>query len=156
MSTEAIIAIVAIAVLLIALALFVLPRTRAKARHAKAERELERRREQATIEHRQAADAHAHRAAEAERKARMAQQVAERERAESGLRSEQAELHASGAADEELVADHERDGFADLTGRQERGTDHAAPPAERTGRFTQERDVPADERAVDEERLRRR
>lgn len=97
MSTELIIAIVLAAIVLIALAALVLPKSRARARQAKAERE-----------------------------ARMAEQVAQRERADANLKAERAQRHEAGLADDELVADHERDRFADVI-----------PPTEdeRTNRF---------------------
>ena len=48
----------------------------------------------------------------AERHARIAEQEAAKQRVEAELQRERAELHEQGLADDQLVADHERDRFA--------------------------------------------
>ena len=60
----------------------------------------------------------------AEQKARMAQQAAEKERAEAGMMEQRAQMHERGMADDELVDEHERDRFADVVDpRQDRDGD---------------------------------
>ena len=110
MSTPVIIAIVVAVLLLLAL-LVVMPRMRAKAKHAKAERELHDRRQAVAGEHRSAADENQQRAERAEQRARLAQKDAERERAEAEVAQERAQMHEKGMADDELIADDERDRF---------------------------------------------
>jgi FtsZ-interacting cell division protein ZipA len=108
-------AIIVIAVVVVAILLaliFVLPRASEKARVKRRERELGQRREQAITEHREAAELRARRADEAEHRARIAEQEARRERAEAQLREERAALHERGMADQELIADDERERFA--------------------------------------------
>ena len=46
----------------------------------------------------------------------MAQQTAERERADARLHEERATMHERGMADDELIEDHERDRFAGVAG----------------------------------------
>ena len=46
----------------------------------------------------------------------MAQQAAERERAEANLQNERATMHERGMADDELIDDNERDRFAGVAG----------------------------------------
>jgi hypothetical protein len=46
----------------------------------------------------------------------MAEQEAQRERAEANLRHERASMHERGMADDELIADDERDRFAGVSG----------------------------------------
>ena len=108
-------AIIVIAVVVVAILLaliFALPRAREKARVKKREHELGQRREQAVTEHREAAEIRARRADEAEHRARIAEHEAQRERAEAQLREERAALHERGMADQELIADDERERFA--------------------------------------------
>jgi type II secretory pathway pseudopilin PulG len=113
MSTGLIIAIVVVALILIALAVM-LPRMRTTARRKQAERELHNRRQAVASEHRSEAAQRQEQADIAEQKARMAQQAAERERAEASISNERAEMHERGLADDELIDDHERDRFADV------------------------------------------
>ena len=115
MSTGLIIAIVVIALILIAVFAFVLPRARHRAEVRARERELEQRRERVAGEHRTEADERTRRAELAEQKARMAEQEAQRERADAELHQQRAERHERGMADDELIADHERDRFADTS-----------------------------------------
>ena len=110
MSTALIIAIVVVVLALLVL-LVVMPRMRAKAQHAKAERELHDRRRTVADEHRSAADEGQERAERAEQRARLAEKEAERERAEAGVAQERAQMHEKGMADDELIADDERDRF---------------------------------------------
>ena len=51
------------------------------------------------------------------REARIAQQEAERERAEANSGEEQASMHERGLADHELIDESERDRFADVADR---------------------------------------
>jgi hypothetical protein len=112
MSTGLIIAIVIVAIILIALFAFILPRARRQAQVRARERELGQRREHAAGEQRAEAENRRRDAEMAEQKARMAQSEAQRERAEADLREQRAEMHEKGMADDELIADHERDKFA--------------------------------------------
>ena len=128
MSTGLIVAIVVIAIIVIAL-LVLLPRMRASADRKKAERELHERREAVADEHRQVASQRETRAEEAEQKARIAQQEAERERAEANLQREHASRHERGMADDELIADDERERFADVSGTG--GTERTEPTTTR-------------------------
>jgi FtsZ-interacting cell division protein ZipA len=112
MSTGLIIAIVIVAILLIALFAFVLPRARRKAQLRARERELGQRRERAAGEHREEAAERSRQAEMAEQKARMAEQEAKRERAEAELREQRAQMHERGMADDDLIADDEREKFA--------------------------------------------
>ena len=105
MSTGVIIAIIVVALILLALFFFVLPRARRQAQVKARERELHQRRERVVDEHRGVAT-------DRERQAEMAELKAREARAEAQLHQERAELHQRGAADDELVADHERDKFA--------------------------------------------
>ncbi len=115
MSTGLIILIIVVVLILIALAVM-LPRMRANNARRQAERELGSRRERAVEEHRsEAADRQAA-ADEAEQRAKMAQAAAEKERAEANVQAQRANLHERGMADDELVEDHERDRFADVSG----------------------------------------
>ena len=115
MSTGLIILIIVVVLILIALAVM-LPRMRATKARRDAERELGSRRERAVEEHRsQAADREAA-ADEAEQRARMAQAAAEKERADANVHNERANMHERGMADDQLVEDHERDRFAEVTG----------------------------------------
>jgi hypothetical protein len=110
MSTALIVVIVVAALILLAL-LFMLPRMRATADRKKAERELQSRRSAAADEHRGLAAERERGAEMAEQKARMAQQAAERERAEANLQSERAQMHERGMADDQLIQDDERSRF---------------------------------------------
>ena len=123
MSTGLIIAIVVVALILIAIFAFVLPRARRKAQVRARERELEQRREHVADQHRTEASAREREADMAERKAQLAQAEAEKQRAEAQMQQQRAEMHEKGMADDELVADHEREHFApalndDSTGNQ--------------------------------------
>ena len=55
----------------------------------------------------------------AEQKARLAQQQAEKERAEAGVMEQRAQMHERGMADDELVADDERERFSPVMGNGE-------------------------------------
>ena len=108
--------IVAIVVVLLVVGVLVmLPRMRAKAEQQKAERELQSRRAAVADRHRGEATRREREAEMAEQKARIAQQEAEKGRAEAQLEHERAKLHDRGMADDELIADHERDRFAGVT-----------------------------------------
>jgi hypothetical protein len=124
MSTGLIIAIIVVALILIALAVM-LPRMRATARRKQAERELHNRRQAVAGEHRSEAAQRQEQADIADQKARMAQQAAERERAEANIANERADMHERGLADDQLIDDHERDRFADVanTGGAPSGAD---------------------------------
>jgi FtsZ-interacting cell division protein ZipA len=115
-STGLIIAIVVVALILIAIFAFVLPRARRKAQIRARERELEQRREQVADHHRTEATAREREAEMAERKAQMAQTEAEKQRAEAQMQKQQADLHERGLADDQLVADHEREHFEPALG----------------------------------------
>jgi FtsZ-interacting cell division protein ZipA len=112
MSTGLIIAIVVVALLLIALFAFVLPRARRKAEVRARERELGQRREQVAEHHREQASTREREADMADRKAQLAQAEAEKQRAEAQMEQQRADMHDRGMADDELVADHEREHFA--------------------------------------------
>jgi type II secretory pathway pseudopilin PulG len=116
MSTELIIAIIIVVVLVLIALLVMLPRMRAAASRKQAQRELQSRRETVADQHRAEAAEREKRAEVAEQKVRIAQQDAERERAEAKLRHEQAAMHDRGLADDELIDESERDRFADVTG----------------------------------------
>ena len=124
MSTGLIIAIIVVALILIALAIM-LPRMRSTARRKQAERELHNRRQAVATEHRSDAAQRQEQADLADQKARMAQQAAERERAEANIANERADMHERGLADDQLIEDHERDRFADVanTGGAPRGAE---------------------------------
>jgi hypothetical protein len=64
---------------------------------------LTQRRERAVSEHREAAEARAGAAQDAEHRARLQGAVAERERAEARLHEEQARAHELGLADDDLM-----------------------------------------------------
>jgi type II secretory pathway pseudopilin PulG len=115
MSTGLIIAIIVVAIIIIAL-LMLLPRMRGAARQKQAERELRSRREAVADEHRQEAAQREARAERAEQQARMAEQEAQRERADANLKKERASMHERGMADDELIADDERERFAGVAG----------------------------------------
>lgn len=133
MSTGLIIAIVVAAIILIALFAFVMPRARRQAQARSRERELEQRRDRVAGEHRREADERAGRAETAEQKARMAEQEARRERADAEMHAERAKTHERGMADDELVAEHEREKFAD-TSAERQGHGDPAPMDEREPR----------------------
>jgi type II secretory pathway pseudopilin PulG len=116
MSTELIIAIIVVVVLVLIALLVMLPRMRAAANRKQAQRELQSRRETVAEQHRAEAAEREKRAELAEHKVRIAQQDAERERAEANLRHEQAAMHERGLADDELIDESERNRFADVTG----------------------------------------
>ena len=116
MSTELIIAIIVVVVLVLIALLVMLPRMRAAANRKQAQRELQSRRETVAEQHRAEAAEREKRAEVAEHKVRIAQQEAERERAEANRRHEQAAMHDRGLADDELLDESERDRFADVTG----------------------------------------
>jgi hypothetical protein len=129
MSTGLIIAIIVVALILIALFAFVLPRARQTAQVKARERELHQRRERVVDEHRGVAT-------ERERQAEMAELKAREARSEAQLHQERAELHERGAADDELVADHERDKFApalDKDPNERRGTTETTGTTGTTG-----------------------
>src|SRR5918999_5906189 len=115
MSTGLIIAIVVIVLILIAVFAFIMPRARHRAEVRARERELEQRRERVAGEHRTQAEERQRRAELAEHKAEMAEQEARRERADAELHQQRAERHEQGMADDELIADHERDRFAETS-----------------------------------------
>jgi predicted Holliday junction resolvase-like endonuclease len=123
MST-AVVIIIVIAILII-LAIVLVPRLRAR----KQERQLERRRGEVAEAHRDEAGARATRAREAE-------QIAARERAEAELHEARADLHERGMADDELDRDREHlgvDDDRDAGARSERDVPPArgeAPPGE--------------------------
>jgi FtsZ-interacting cell division protein ZipA len=144
MSTEAIIVIAAAAIVIIVLTAFTLSRTRNRSGRERAEKELYARRERAVSQSREEAQAHERRAEKAQGEARRAEHVAEREHAEAEIAHERAERHAAARADEDLVGDHERDRFADVTGLEER-----------TGRFSRETQAAPGERAEAERPPRR-
>jgi len=123
MTTGAIIAIVVVALIIIAALVFVMPRMRAQARVQKRERELEQRRERVAGEHRAEADVRERQAQEAEQRARIAAREAEAERAQAQLHQERAGLHERGMADDELIADNERDRFAGTSAMRDRDGD---------------------------------
>jgi flagellar biosynthesis/type III secretory pathway M-ring protein FliF/YscJ len=150
MSTGTIIAIVVVVLILLAIFAFVLPRARRKAQVRARERELGQRREQVAGEHRAEASSREREAEVAERKARLAQAEAEKQRAEASLQNERAELHERGMADDELVADHERERFAPAMNDESTTTERAVDggtahePAAPRGEYEQGR---VDERA---------
>jgi FtsZ-interacting cell division protein ZipA len=154
MSTGLIIAIVVVALILIAIFAFVLPRARRKAQVRARERELEQRREQVADHHRTEATAREREAEMAQRKAQMAQAEADKQRAEAQMQQQQADLHERGLADDQLVADHEREHFEPAMGGGPRtdGADTGTTDttgAERSGRFDREsaaEDAPAETR----------
>lgn len=140
MSTGLIIAIIVVALILVVLFAFVLPRARRKAEVRARERELEQRREQVADHHRTEAGAREREAEMADRKAQLAQAEAEKQRAEAQMQQQRAELHERGMADDELIADHERDHFApaldndrDRDDRTEAGTAGGAVSTPREG-----------------------
>jgi len=125
MSTGLIIAIVVIALILLAVFAFVLPRMRRQAQVKARERELNQRREQVAEQHRAEAGTREREADMAERKAQMAQAEAEKQRAEAQMQQQRAEMHEKGMADDELVADHEREHFAPAMNDRSVGTERA-------------------------------
>jgi biopolymer transport protein ExbB/TolQ len=142
MSTGLIIAIVVVALILIAVFAFVLPRMRRTAQVKARERELGQRREQVAEHHRAEAGTREREADMAERKAQLAQAEAEKQRAQAQMDKQRADMHERGMADDELVADHERDHFAPAMNDEPAG-------AERAGRFdraTAADDAPAETR----------
>lgn len=79
------------------------------------------------------ADSRARRADEADHRARIAEQEAQRDRAEAQVRQEKAALHERGMADDELVGDNERERFAGTSAvPDEQGAAEAGPPPEGT------------------------
>lgn len=142
MSTVLIIVIVVVVVLVVAgLLLTRLPQARERARVQKRERELDERRDQVVDEHREEAAARQRQAEVAEQRARVAEQEANRERAESQLAQEKAKLHERGLADHELIDDDERERFAGTSAteplREEAGTE---PQGARTGAVAEDQD----------------
>jgi multidrug efflux pump subunit AcrA (membrane-fusion protein) len=125
MSTGLIIAIVVIALILLAVFAFVLPRMRRTAQVKARERELNQRREQVAEQHRAEAGTREREADMAERKAQLAQAEAEKQRAEAQMQKQRAEMHEQGMADDELVADHEREHFAPAMNDESVGTERA-------------------------------
>ncbi|HEX8977627.1 MAG TPA: hypothetical protein VF781_14045 [Solirubrobacteraceae bacterium] len=111
MLTAIIIIVVVVVLVLIAVRLL-MPRMRERNRIRQREAELGQRREQVVEEHRSEAQIREQRAEEAEHRARIAAQEAQRERADAQLQKEQAALHERGMADDQLIADHEREQFA--------------------------------------------
>jgi hypothetical protein len=107
-----------------------MPRMRERARLRARERELGQRRDEAVSEHREAADLSSQQADLAERHARIAEQEAAKQRVEAELQRERAELHEQGLADDQLVADYERDRFAGTSAVPDAaGGDAAGEPA---------------------------
>ena len=161
MSTGLIVAIIIVALIVVGL-LVLMPRMRAKAAEKKAQRELESRRERVATEHREAASTRSTAAERAEQEAAIAQQNAQRERAEADRLEQQAQMHERGLADDELIEDHERDRFQNVTGdaRGETADDARGTRAdteyeqgaedEREGRFRQ-----GDQTAAETEQPRR-
>jgi hypothetical protein len=130
---------------------------RASAHRKQAERELHSRRDAVAEEHRSAAAEREHHAEVAEQKARMAQQAAERDRAEANLQSERASMHERGMADDELIDDHERDRFADVANTPGTADAGAGAGADRTagqpGATSEYEQGRQDERRFDRERI---
>ena len=156
MTTGAIIAIVVAALIIIALVAFVLPRMRGRAQVQKRERELQNRREQVAGEHRAEADVRERQADEAEQRARIAQREAEAERAQAELHQERAGLHEKGMADDELIADHERDKFAGTSAvSRDHDRDNDGVDDRREGLTDARHDSDADGKPDDYERGRR-
>jgi Tfp pilus assembly protein PilV len=122
MSTGTIIAIVVVVLIVIAVLAFVLPRMRRTAEARARTRELEQRRDQVAGRHRAEADSREREADLADRKARVAQAEAEKQRAEARAQQERAEMHERGMADDELIADHERERFAPALDDDSSGT----------------------------------
>ena len=108
---EIVIAAVVVVAILFALLMFV-PRMRERARLRAHATELDQRRTQAIAEQRHEADLRARHAEEAQRRARIADAEASRERAEAQLRREQAAQYERGMADHELIEDSESERFA--------------------------------------------
>jgi type II secretory pathway pseudopilin PulG len=125
MSTGTIIAIVVVALILLAIFAFVLPRARRKAQVKARERELGQRREQVAEQHRTEAGTREREADMAERKAQIAQAEAEKQRAEAQMQKQRAEMHERGMADDELVADDEREHFAPAMNDESASTERA-------------------------------
>jgi FtsZ-interacting cell division protein ZipA len=125
MSTGLIIAIVVIALILLAIFAFVLPRMRRTAQVKARERELNQRREQVAEQHRAEAGTREREADMAERKAQLAQAEAEKQRAEAQMNKQRADMHEQGMADDELVADHEREHFAPAMNDRSASTERA-------------------------------
>ena len=156
MSAGLIFLIVVVALIVIGL-VFLMPRMRAKAEERKAARELESRRERVATEHREAASTRSTRAERAEQEAAVAQQNAQRERAEAERLEQEAQLHERGLADDKLIEDDERDRFDGVSGstatadRDDRAgirdgtTGDTEHEDERAGRF-ERTDEPAAER----------
>lgn len=115
MSTGLIIAIVVVVLILIAL-LVLLPRMRAQAQERKAQKELDSRRDRVATENREAASTRASEAEKAEQQAVVAQQNAKSQRAESERLEAEAQMHERGLADDQLIEDHERDRFDNVSG----------------------------------------
>jgi hypothetical protein len=61
----------------------------------------------------------------AEGKAQLAQAEAEKQRAEAQMQKQRAEMHERGMADDELVADHEREHFAPAMNDRSASTERA-------------------------------
>jgi type II secretory pathway pseudopilin PulG len=156
MSTGAIIAIVVVVLILLAVVAFVLPRMRRKAEVRARERELGQRREQVAEHHRTEASTREREAEMAERRANLAQAEAEKQRAQAQMEQQRADMHERGMADDELVADHERDHFAPAMGngetvRNDETVTDTDTGAERAGRFDREsaaEDAPAEPRRL--------
>jgi FtsZ-interacting cell division protein ZipA len=136
MSTGTIIAIVVVALILIALVAFALPRMRRSATVKARERELGQRRERVAGEHRSVANEREREAEVAEQRAQIARTEAERQRTEAELHQQRADMHERGMADDELIADHEREHFAPATESDAGGSrrfarqDEGATPAD--------------------------
>ena len=139
---------------MIALAVL-LPRMRATKARRQAERELHSRRERAVGEHRNEAAEREAKAEEAEQRARMAQAAAEKERAEANLQSERANMHERGMADHELVEEHERDRFAEVSDTTaDRDADgHTVDDRARDATTGEDRTGREDERRLERERI---
>jgi len=123
MSTWLIVVIIVAVIVLLALVVAA-TRGRKLAAERRRERELARRRERAAGEHREAAQARVGAAEEAEHRARLANAVAERERADAQLHEERARAHERGLADDDLMREDRttRDETVTDDARYERGT----------------------------------
>jgi hypothetical protein len=150
MSTGAIVAIAVVAAIILLALVFLMPRMRERGRIRKRERELEQRRETAAAEHRGEAEQRAQSAEAAEQRARIAEQEAQRERAEADLHKERAHATEQGMADRELIDDHEREHFAGTSaGVATNGADgdgDGAAERDRTTAYSEDRAAAGDPR----------
>ena len=100
---------------------------RQRARVKRGELELRQRRRQAANAERADADIRARQADEAGRRARIAEQEARRQHAEAQLGREKAALHERGMADDELIAESERERFAGTSADSRSNWDRGGP-----------------------------